>query len=239
MVEAAAFCLVFGTSADPIHAGHIELVIDAVQGLERRGHQVDEVVILPVYRRHTVSDEKKHSMQESYEDRLALCQIAASQVARALGKPADWVEVSRLEEALALESDHPNYTAESMAVMRAELDPSIRLSFLIGTDNLSGESPNLTHWYELDGLLATTTFVVCPRDGFPPNRSFMEELEQRGGKMVYLEEVRIADVSSSEIRAKLNETSHPAEVVEAGWLSQEALDYILEHHLIERWRQQS
>lgn len=239
MGESSAFCLVLGTSAAPIHAGHIELVVDAVHGLERRGHQVDEVVILPVYRRHNISDEVKHSMQESYEDRLALCQIAARQIAQAVNKPADWVEVSRLEEALALESNRPNYTAESMAIMRAELDPSIRLSFLVGTDNLSGESPNLSHWYELDALLATTTFVVCPRDGFPPNRSFMDELGQRGGKMIYLEEVRIADVSSSEIRAKLTETSHPAEVVEAGWLSQEALEYILDHHLIERWRLQN
>lgn len=238
MVEAATFCLVFGTSADPIHAGHIELVVDAVQGLERRGHQVVEVVILPVYRRHNISDEVKTSMQESYEDRLALCEIAAWQISQALHKPADWVEVSRLEEALALDSNQPNYTAESMAVMRAELEPQITLSFLVGTDILSGEDPNLSHWYQLDALLETTTMVVCPRDGFPPNLDFMTQLEQRGGKIVYLDEVRVAEVSSSEIRAKLNETNHPAEVVEAGWLSQEALDYILDHHLIERWQMQ-
>ncbi|MGB4594566.1 MAG: nicotinate-nicotinamide nucleotide adenylyltransferase [Anaerolineaceae bacterium] len=238
MVESDTFCLVFGTSAAPIHAGHIELIVDAVHAIERRSHQVDEVVILPVYRRHNISEETKQALQETFEDRLALCQIAAREITATLNKPADWVEVSRLEEALALETGKPNYTAESMAVMRAELDPKIRLSFLIGTDILSGEPPNLSRWYELNALLATTTFVVCPREGYPLNSGFMNELEQRGGKVIYFEEVRIADVSSSEIRVRLIETNDPAEVVRAGWVSQEAFDYILDHHLIERWRTQ-
>ncbi len=238
MADASRICLVFGTSAAPIHAGHVELVVDAVRALEARGHRVVEVIILPVYRRHNISDEVKHSMQDTFEDRLALCQIAARQIEQSLMKPVDWVEVSRLEEALALESGQPNYTTESMAVMRSNLDQGVRLSFLIGTDNLSGEIPNLSHWYQLDSLLDTTSLVVCPRDGFPVNIDYMEELARRGGELIYLEEVRIADVSSSEVRAKLIETDDPAEVVRVGWLSQESLDYILDHNLIDHWRSQ-
>jgi len=238
MGETHSFCLVFGTSAAPMHAGHVELVVDAVQALERRDHQVDEVVLLPVYHRHNISEETKQSMQDTFEDRLALCQIAAQEISRELNKPDDWVEVSRLEEFLALESGQPNYTAESMSVMRAELDPAIQLSFLVGSDSLSGSTPNLSHWYHLDALLATTTLVVCPRDGFPVNLGHIEELKQRGGKIIHLEEVRVADISSSDIRAKLIESADPAVVIQLGWLSQPALDYILEHHLIEHWREQ-
>ena len=239
MAETSAFCLVFGTSASPFHRGHSQLIIESTHALERRGYQVSEVDILPVYRRHNVSDEIKARLEDSFEDRLALCEIGAKEINRALDKPENWVEVSRLEEALALETGEVNYTAESMAVMRGMLAPEVTLGFLIGTDSLSGETPNLLHWYNLEGLLRTTTLVICPREGFEPNLEFIEKLKQQGANLIYLEEVRVADISSSDIREKLVENSDLTVVVKSGWLSQEALDYILDHHLVELWQLQS
>lgn len=232
------FCLVFGTSAAPIHLGHNELIVKATLALEQKGHLVARVVILPVYWRHNISDEVKKSLQESYEDRLALCQIAAGEIATQLGRPSEWVEVSRLEKTLSLLSGQPNYTVETLKVMREELKENERLAFLLGADSVSGASPRLGHWYQLDDLLHLTSFVVSPRDGFPPNLKFIKKLSRQGAEVIYLDEVDTADISSSTIRKTLIETNDPQEVVRSGWLSQQALDYILDHNMIEQWQNQ-
>ena len=58
--------LVFGTSADPFHLGHTELIVDAVHALEARGHDVQEVVILPVYRHHNIQEEFKKNLPYTF-----------------------------------------------------------------------------------------------------------------------------------------------------------------------------
>jgi len=54
--------LVFGTSADPIHTGHVHLVTGAVRALQARGEQVAEVMLMPVFRHHNLQDMVKRSL---------------------------------------------------------------------------------------------------------------------------------------------------------------------------------
>jgi len=62
--------LVFGTSADPIHAGHVRLVTGAVRALQARGEQVAEVMLMPVFRHHNLQDMVKRSLPLTFEHRL-------------------------------------------------------------------------------------------------------------------------------------------------------------------------
>ena len=47
-IDKRPILLVFGTSADPIHQGHIHLVEGAVRALQARGRQVAEVMLILV-----------------------------------------------------------------------------------------------------------------------------------------------------------------------------------------------
>lgn len=236
MSETGRLCLVFGTSADPFHNGHRQLIIEATKALEKRGYQVDELVILPVYRRHNISEVAKNDLDRSFDDRLALCKIGASEVSVTLEKPEGWMTISRLEKDLSLATGTVNYTAESMRALRQFINPTFQLAFLVGSDSLNGEEPNLSHWHHLSDLLCTTTLVVCPREGFEPNIRYLDQLVQQGARIIELTEVKVKEISSSDIRAKLISGSDIAEVVRAGWLHQQALNYILTHHLIAHWR---
>ena len=72
--------LVFGTSADPIHEGHVELLVDAAQALTARGYQVAEIVLMPVYRHHSVQDSVKRSLPLSYVERFPLCKLEPTEI---------------------------------------------------------------------------------------------------------------------------------------------------------------
>ena len=229
--------LVFGSSADPIHQGHSALITSAARALSRRGWQVREVMIMPVYRHHNTQDVVKRSLPFTYEQRFELCQLAASGIARELAGTVEHVSVSRLEEEIARGSHRPNLSVETFARLREQTEPAICLAFLLGADSFAGENPPLNHWYNLDELLRLTALVVCPRQGFAPNQKFIENLTVKGARIIFLDEVSAPEISSSEIRRELEIGTDPESLVQKGWLSPAAAEYIRRKRLAETWRE--
>jgi len=228
--------LVFGTSADPFHQGHADLICDATRALEAQGVDVREITLMPVFRHHNIQDNIKKSLPLTYPDRLAMSQIGAEQISGELGDLVEAVTVSTLEEELALSNSRPNFTAETMQALRARTDAGMDLAFLIGLDAFSGPDPSFGHWYKLPDLLSSTVLVVCPREGFKPNREFIAALQAKGARMIFLDSVKAREVSSTVIRNRLTQGEEPSRLVGDGSLSQEVLDYILAKGLIHSWR---
>ncbi len=229
--------LVFGTSADPLHEGHVELIVDAVKALTARGWRVAEVILMPVFRHHNIREGIKRSLTLTFDHRFAISQLAADELARTLDGLVGKVSISDLERELVWQSNRPNFTAETMEALRARTDPTLELAFLIGADSFSGEKPNFLQWYRWKDLIKDAMLVISPREGFAPNRDFIKNLVERGGKIVYLEEIVIFDVSSSNIRARLEEGTDPSDLVEEGILSHEIAEYIVQNDIVSVWKQ--
>ncbi len=227
--------LVFGTSADPIHAGHVRLVTGAVRALQARGEQVAEVMLMPVFRHHNLQDMVKRSLPLTFEHRFDLCQLAADEIFRELGQPDLKISVSRLEEDLAQRTNRPNFTSETLASLRQSISAGLKIAFLIGVDNFSGDEPSFGQWYQWEHLLETTMLVISPRQGFEPNFCYLQFLEDQGADLVYLEELSIPEISSREIRARLEAGESPEDLASEGIISHEAAAYIRTHNLIQVW----
>lgn len=229
--------LVFGTSADPLHEGHVELIIDAVKALTARGYSVAEVVLMPVFRHHNIREGVKRSLELTYDHRFTICQLAADEIWQSLQGWVEAVNVSDLERELVWQSNRPNFTAETMKTLRGQTDSSLELAFLIGADSFSGEQPGFSQWYQWEELIKDTMLVVSPREGFNPNQAFLESLINLGGRIVYLEEIGISDVSSREIRARLEEGAAPRSLVDEGFLNPKIADYIADNDIVRVWKQ--
>ncbi len=63
------------------------------------------------------------------------------------------MRASEVEGELARERSSPNYTAETLAVLKARLDPQIGLIFLISGELVSGPDPQFGRWYRPDEIL--------------------------------------------------------------------------------------
>ena len=229
--------LVFGTSADPIHQGHVELLINATKALIARGFQVTEIVLLPVYRHHSVQDSVKRSLPLSYEFRFDLCQLAANEIEKALKGSVDKVSVSDLEKELVWQSSRPNFTTETMQAMREKTEEETELAFLVGADSFSGEHPGFSQWYRWQELIKSVMLVLSPREGYPPNRNFVQSLSEHGGKIVYLDDIKVPEISSAQIRKRLESGEETQNLVEEGIISREVADYIEKHNLPALWKQ--
>jgi len=227
--------LVFGTSADPIHEGHVQLVIGAVRALQARGEQVAQVMLMPVYRHHNLQDTVKQSLPLTFDHRCDLSLIAAGEVEKALKPEGIQVSVSRLEEKLAQSSNRPNFTSETLACLRQSIDPGLKIAFLIGADSFSGEEPGFGFWYQWERLIETTMLVISPRQGFEPNLQYLSQLEEQGAELVYLAELDIPDISSRDIRTRLEAEELPEDLAAEGLISPEVASYIRTHNLIQVW----
>lgn len=238
--------LIFGTSADPIHQGHVELIVDAAKALTQRGWKVAEVVIMPVFRHHNIRDGVKRSLTLTFEHRFTMCQLAAEALRGLLECTVEKVSVSDLEQELVWKSNRPNFTAETMEVLRKRTRTEIELAFLIGADSFTGDysyenetdrPPSLTHWYRWEDLVKDVTLVLSPREGFEPNPRFIQHLDQMGGRLVYLKEIKVMNISSRQIRARLESGTAPAVLAAEGLLSPEIASYLAKHDMINTWRQ--
>ena len=229
--------LVFGTSADPLHQGHVELVVDAVRALTARSWKVAEVILMPVFRHHNIQEGVKRSLTLTFEHRYTICQLAADEIRQKLNGMVEKVSVSDLERELVWQSNRPNFTAETMEAMRKRIDPNLELAFLIGADSFTGERPGFAHWHRGEELIKDALLVISPRKGVIPNQSFIESLTERGGRVIYLEEIEVSDISSRIIRTRLETGTDPSTLAAEGILDPEIAEYIANNDLVTIWKQ--
>ncbi|HEX8681191.1 MAG TPA: nicotinate-nicotinamide nucleotide adenylyltransferase [Ardenticatenaceae bacterium] len=224
------YVLVYGLSANPIHQAHVNLLVDATRALLARGYNVVRVLLIPVYRRNPVGSTSKGNLPESYEHRLAMSQLAAQEIARALNGQVESVEVSRIEEQLAKSSTTPNYTVQTLSVLQ-EGSPGLGWIFLMSSDLVSGEKPEFGRWYQPDRLVQLATIALAPRPGYDRNEAFLEQYEQKGGRFVYLNELSPPEISATAIRERLQAGEDPLVLSEEGLLLEPVAAYIREHSL--------
>lgn len=220
--------LVFGLSADPIHAGHVEMVAQSTRALERRGWCIAEILLVPVFRRNPV-DVSKRRIPDTYEHRLAMCVAAAREIAERLELSAERVQASAVEAELARDRTTPNFTAETLALLKARSAPRRGLVFLISSEFVSGADPQFGRWYRPDEILRLAALAVCPRPGYAPNYDFIVNLTEHGARVVMLDEVSTPEVSASGIRVLLQAGYAPDELSRQGLLTPAVAAYLREN----------
>ncbi|MGH9201587.1 MAG: nicotinate (nicotinamide) nucleotide adenylyltransferase [Vicinamibacterales bacterium] len=167
---------IFGGAFDPVHNGHLAIAREA-----RRAFGLDRVLLTP-------AGNPPHKRTDApFADRLRMAELAVEGM--------EGVEASDLEAGEA-----PSYSIDTIERMRARLDASDELHFLIGADAF-GEIRTWRRWRE---VIAAVEFLVVSRPG--------HDYETPAGARVRRLEKLALDVSSSEIRRAL---STPGAKVEA------------------------
>lgn len=223
--------MVYGLSADPVHQMHIDLVIDAARKLAGHGFHIEHIVIIPVYRRNPVGKKQKGALDVSYEDRFAMCQLAAAEISRDLGELGPSVDVSRIEQRLAEFRQDPNYTVETLKALQSEAPPGTNWLLLLGGDLVSGHDPELQYWRRPEELVHLATIAIFPRPGYRVNRKFLNDLERKGACFVLLDEVAGRKDSASQIRQRLKDGHDPLALSQEGLLPEPVALYIKERGL--------
>ena len=219
----ARYALIYGLSANPVHQGHIELVIGALKNLSKLDYDVVQTLIVPVYRRNPVGT-RKDDLPGTYKQRVRMCELAAQEMLNT--HPETLISVSRIEAQLAMKSSSPNYTAETLTYLKNHVLTGLDLIFLISSEIISGENPELNQWYKTDTILKTTSFAVCPRPGFPLNQPYINALTENGGHFILLDGVKTPDISSTALRRRLQRGENPLTLAQEGLIPLSIAKYL-------------
>lgn len=182
---------IFGGTFDPIHRAHLRVAQEAA---DRFG--LDQVLLITSGN----PPHKPAGATTSYEHRHRMVELACQSDPR--------LTPSRLEEGQLL-----SYSYNTIRRVRAMLQPTDELLFLIGADAFA----EIGTWYRATDVLLTVEFIVVSRPGYA--------YPVPEGATVHRLETLDLHVSSSEIRSRL---AAGAAVDE---LSPAVFEYIRLHHL--------
>jgi len=171
---------IMGGTFDPIHNGHLMLGRFA-----RDLFKLDEIWFMP-------NGTPPHKSSESIESRT---KNRVEMVKRAISNEKDFI--LQLYE---VENQEVNYSYLTMEHF-SEVYPEHKFYFIIGADSLF----NIEKWKCPEKLLETCVILAAYRDG--KNKKEMDEqiayLNKKYGADIYLLNTPNVDISSSEIRRKL------------------------------------
>ncbi|MDF1512599.1 MAG: nicotinate-nicotinamide nucleotide adenylyltransferase [Anaerolineae bacterium] len=211
-----------------MHQGHIDLLVGVLDNLRKMGYPISQTLILPVYRRNPTGA-PKDQLPQTFEQRVAMCELAIREVR--LEHPDHPIAVSRIEATLAMRGTSPNYTSETLSYLNKHDLAGMKLMFVISSQLLHGMDPEFSHWYHIETILRQATLVVCPRPGFPINQEYIQSLNNLGGHIVVLSDVKTLDISSTIIRQRLARGEHPLALAHEGVIPLSIAHYLAEHNL--------
>ncbi len=223
----ARYALIYGLSANPVHQGHVDLLIGTLLNLRNLGYGVAQTLIIPVYRRNPTG-KHKDVLPKTFEQRVKMCEFAAQDVRAAL--PHIAISVSRVEAQLAVGNDKPNYTADTLTYLKTHDLPTHELIFVISSEIVSGPAPEFSHWYQTEIILKTAILAVGPRPGFPLNQAYIDSLSAQGGRIILLDSVKTPDISSTTLRHRLEKGESPLALAQEGFLPLSIAHYLQAHN---------
>lgn len=168
---------VFGGSFNPLHLGHIQIALAALQeaGLSR-------MLLM-------VSGDPPHkdiAAGVSAQERLEMTKLAEEEYP------------SLVASDLELRRPGKSYTVDTVEQLKAE-NPGAEVYWLIGADMLL----SLDTWYDPARLMATTRFLVAGRPDNPGVEETAQRLRKQYGADITVLHAMGPDISSSDIRARV------------------------------------
>ena len=245
------FLIIFGLTADPIHLGHEQAIINGIDYCRSNGIYIEQFLLMPVYQPNLIGN--KNAPVVSYEHRFSMCEMVAERLSIQLDCV---IKVSHIEKELAERTGEKNYSFNTIRALNIDASsinewiPAFagmteeetgmteketglmdqvagmtNLLFMVSADHFGGRWPKFRKWYKWREILRYSGLLINQRSGNRINDSFIRELRQINSEVFVVQNSDVIDVSSSRIRRQLGAN----QAVEL--LAPDVLNYIKEHSL--------
>ncbi len=236
-----SFTVIFGLTADPIHLGHEQAIINGIEYCRDNGIEIEQFLLIPVFQPNLIANKKVPVA--SFEHRFHMCELVANRLSTRLGCD---IQVSRIEKILSEKTGKKNFSYNTLRALNVGLS-SLRewiptsagmteceeglterngnCLFMISADHFHGRWPKFRKWYKWREILQYSGLLINQRPGNTINQSFITELRQINSNVFIVQNSDVVDVSSTEIRQGID-----AEQV-VGLLSLDVLGYIKNQNL--------
>ena len=193
-----SYTVVFGLTADPIHLGHEQAIINGVNYCRKFNLEINQFLLMPVYQPNLIAGKK--GPIATFQQRFDMCEI----VAKRLSKKLDCkVEASLIEKQSSEALDEKSYSFNTIKyITESETESkSAKLLFMVSADHFQGRWPKFRKWFNWQELINYSGLLINQRPGHKININFISQLKKINKDIFVIEESKSVAISSSEIRA--------------------------------------
>lgn len=208
--------LVFGLTADPIHAGHEQVIHNSFAFAKDHDLVIKQFLLVPTYQPNLIAG--KQQPRTAFKHRKAMCEQVATEIIKQFNYP---VYVSDVEKQLYESTGQKSYSIDTLAAIEA----SSKL-FVLSADHFAGRWPKFRQWHHWQALVKANGLLIHQRPGHGLNTAFIRHLQAINPHVHVVKDLPSVDVSSTQIR-----NSGPNQALQQGWISEPVYHYIQAHHL--------
>lgn len=176
---------VFGGTFNPFHIGHYQM-LEYVCGLKF----IDRVLLMP----DKIPPHKTCDFLASDAERIEMCRLVCEDF--------DKAELCLIE----FEREGKSYTFETIKLLKQKFQND-KFFTVIGGDMLA----TLDTWYKWQELIKETAFIVFARATSNNFEVHLNRMKNHGAEIVVIDQ-KIINISSTEIRNKVNQNLLPEKV---------------------------
>lgn len=217
--------LIMGGTFDPIHIGHMRLLIDLQEAF-----RFDWVKIMPCGQ-----PAHKAPSQSAAADRLAMTQLAAHALAENPGL-FNHLEVDERE----IHRTGVTRTVETLRILRKQLGPDLPITLILGLDSFI----NFEHWHAPDEIRSLANLLITGRPQYQAEieqqfehhahhqtreKKALSQITTTSSGLVTFHPTRQIDLSSSEIRSDIRSAK------ELKWLLPDPVWHYIKTHKLYGW----
>jgi nicotinate (nicotinamide) nucleotide adenylyltransferase len=191
-----SYTIVFGITADPIHLGHEQAIINGIAYCREHSIEINKFLLMPVFQPNLIAGKK--GPIASFQQRFEMCDIVAQRLSKKLGCK---IETSLIEKQFAKMSGEKSYSFNTIKYMTEIETESTKLLFMVSADHFKGRWPKFRKWFNWHELLKITGLLINQRPGHKINNNFINQLKEINECIYVIDDGQSIAVSSSQIRA--------------------------------------
>ena len=212
-----AYTLIFGLTADPIHLGHVQVIVNSFSFAKQHGLDIEKFLLVPTFQPNLIAD--KQQPRTAFEHRFNMCQLAVDEVIKQFNYP---VYVSDIEKQLFEINQQKSYSYDTLNAIEAK-----HKLFVLSADHFAGRWPKFRKWHRWQELVKENGLLIHQRPGHSINLSFIQQLKEINADVYVVSGLPSIDVSSTQLRAELSKSSN----ISGQLISASVLSYLVKHKL--------
>ncbi len=188
------YTLVFGLTADPIHKGHEQVILNSFIFADQHKLSIKKFLLVPTYQPNLIAN--KQQPTTSFEHRFRMCELVATEVRNKFNYPVYTIDI---EKKLFEKTNQKSYSYDTLHGIEAK-----HKLFVLSADHFAGRWPKFRKWHNWQQLVKENGLLIHQRPGHGINANFIRQLKDINPAVYVVTGLPSFDVSSTQLRAELS-----------------------------------
>lgn len=220
-MKSTPYTLIFGLTADPIHKGHEQVILNSFSFAKTQNIKIKEFLLVPTYHPNLIAN--KQQPRTAFHHRFKMCELVTKKLENQFNYP---VYVTDIEQKLFNTNQQKSYSYDTLNAIKAK-----HKLFVLSADHFTGRWPKFRKWYKWQKLLKENGLLIHQRPGHSINMRFIAQLKTINPTIFVVSQLPQIKISSTQLRSDLRKNSSLVALDLLKLIDESVLEYINNKHI--------